>query len=144
MDKTKMQTNKILRGSFGRAWINGINFANIKSFEAKVSFEYEEVDAGEDLGKHQRLIGYTVDGTIVLHKINSEIPRLLKDIPITGDVPDVKIIVTLDDPSAYGAERVELTEVTFDEMMLLKFERKALVEEELPFKAASYRFLDLM
>lgn len=53
-------------------------------------------------------------------------------------------MAALDDPSAYGAERVALYDVTLDELALSKFENKGLVEEEVPFKAGSFELLDLV
>ena len=54
------------------------------------------------------------------------------------------IVVALDDPTAYGAERVQLRDVLLDEITLSKFENKTLTEEEVPFTAGSYEFLDLI
>ena len=65
-----VKTNQIIRGTFGRVWIDGELFANVKSFEAKLTLNYEEVDLSNDLGKHQRYMGFTGEGTMTLHKIN--------------------------------------------------------------------------
>ena len=45
---------------------------------------------------------------------------------------------------AVGAERVELLNVTFDELMLTKFENKKVGEESAPFKAADFNFLEMI
>lgn len=63
---------------------------------------------------------------------------------MNGDLPDVKIVAALDDPTGYGAERVALYDVKFDELTLNQFENKALTEEEVPFTAGSFEFLDLI
>lgn len=139
-----MRTNKIMRGSFGRVWVNGDLYANVKSFEAKSTLNYEEVDLSGDLGKHQRYMGYAVEGTMTLHKIDSAVAALLKDGIITGELPDISIVAKLDDPTAYGAERVELYEVTVDEVTLIKFENASIGEEEVPFKAAGFKYLDII
>lgn len=62
----------------------------------------------------------------------------------TGDVVDSKIICALDDPTAYGAERVEIFDVTFDELMLMSFETKNIIEEEVPFEFGDYNFIDFI
>lgn len=140
----KMQTNKILRGNFGRVWVNSELMANVKKFEAKVGLNYEEIQISNDLGTHQRYMGYTIEGTMTLHKIDSQVAHLMKDGIKTGDLPDIKIIAKLDDPSAYGAERIEMTEVTFDELTLMNFENGNVIEEEVPFKAAYFDYLDMI
>lgn len=137
-----MQQNKIINGTFGRVWVDGEMFANTKSFEAKVSLEYEEVDIAEELGKFQKYIGYTGEGTMTLHKIDSAMAIKLESGITTGDMPEFKIVARLADPAAYGHERVELSGVTFDELTLIKFANKELGEEEVPFKFSAFKYLD--
>ena len=137
-----MNKNQIIRGSFGRVWVDGELFSNVKSFEAKLTLNYEEVDIAGDLGKHQRYMGFTGEGTMTLHKINSKILAKLATAIKNGEMPDIKIISKLEDPTALGAERIELIEVTIDEVMLMKFENAAIGEEEVPFKFANYNLLD--
>ena len=136
--------NKVFRGSFGKVWLDDEKLANVKSFEAKVSLDYEEMDVNGDLGKKQRYMGYSVSGTMGMHKYDSTILKKYKEGIVTGELPELKIVSALDDPSAYGAERVALYDVTLDELALSKFENKGLVEEEVPFKAGSFELLDLV
>ncbi len=139
-----IKTNQIIRGTFGRVWIDGELFANVKSFEAKLTLNYEEVDLSNDLGKHQRYMGYTGEGTMVLHKVNSKIlAKLTKGIK-SGELPEISIVGKLEDPTALGAERISFTEVTIDEVTAMKFENAAIGEEEVPFKFADYEPIDLI
>ena len=55
----KMDKNKILRGSFGAVWLDGEELGSVKSFEAKVTLEYEDVDIMGELGKSKRYMGFT-------------------------------------------------------------------------------------
>lgn len=137
----KMDRNKILRGSYGRVWVDGEKYANVKTFEAKVTLEYEDVQIMGDLWGHKRLMGLTGAGTMTLHKIDSTIANKLSDIQ-NGEAPEITIIAALEDPSGYGYERVELTEVSLDELTLIKFENKTVLEEEVPFTFAGYNFID--
>ena len=139
-----VKTNQIIRGTFGRVWIDGELFANVKSFEAKLTLNYEEVDLSNDLGKHQRYMGFTGEGTMTLHKINSKIFAKLAKAIKSGDMPEISVVCKLEDPTALGAERVSFTEVTIDEVMALKFENATIGEEEVPFKFADYEPLDLI
>ena len=139
-----VKTNQIIRGTFGRVWIDGELFANVKSFEAKLTLNYEEVDLSNDLGKHQRYMGFTGEGTMTLHKINSKIFAKLAKAIKSGDMPEISVVGKLEDPTALGAERVSFTEVTIDEVMALKFENATIGEEEVPFKFTDYEPLDLI
>ena len=139
-----IKVNQIIRGTYGRVWIDGELFANVKSFEAKITLNYEEVDLSNDLGKHQRYIGFTGEGTMTLHKVDSKIlAKLAKGIK-SGELPEISIVGKLGDPTALGAERISFTEVTIDEVMALKYENATIGEEEVPFKFADYEPLDLI
>lgn len=139
-----IKTNQIIRGTYGRVWIDGELFANVKSFEAKITLNYEEVDLSNDLGKHQRYMGFTGEGTMTLHKVNSKIFAKLAKAIKSGEMPEISIVGKLEDPTALGAERVSFTEVTIDEVMALKYENATIGEEEVPFKFADYEPLDLI
>lgn len=136
--------NKVIRGSFGKVWLNDERLANIKSFEAKAAMNYEDMDVNGSLGTQKRYMGYTITGTMTLYKFDSTVLRLMKDGIKTGVMPEIKIVTALDDPTAYGAERVVLTDVTLDEVTLSKFENKGLTEEEVPFAAGNCEFPDLI
>lgn len=140
----KVNVNNILRGSYGRVWMNGELLAEAKSFEGKVSLSYEEAVFSGDLGTHQRYMGYAGEGTMVLHKVDSGIAKMISDGIRSGVMPDIKFVGKLEDPSAQGAERVEFLEVTFDELMLMKFENKTMLEQEVPFKFAAFNYIDMI
>ena len=142
--KNKIAANDVVNGTFGRVFINGHKFANIKSFEAKLTLEYEEIDIAEDAGKHQKFMGYAGEGTMVFHKVDSSILAMMKDELKAGRVPEIMIVGALEDPSKIGAERIQFNEVTLDELTLLKFEMKTVGEEEVPFKFADFEPLDLI
>lgn len=138
------QHNKVFRGTFGKVWVDGERMSNVKSFEAKASIDYEDMNVNGDFGTKKRYMGYSISGTMTLHKFDSFILRKYQKGVMTGELPDMTIVVALDDPTAYGAERVQLRDVMLDEITLSKFENKTLTEEEVPFTAGSYEFLDLV
>ena len=81
---------------------------------------------------------------MVLHKVDSKIAKTIADGIRSGVLPDIKFVGKLEDPSTAGAERVEFLEVTIDELMLMKFENKTMLEQEVPFKFADYNFIDMI
>ena len=138
------QHNKVFRGTFGKVWVDGERMSNVKSFEAKATLDYEDMNVNGDFGTKKRYMGYSISGTMTLHKFDSFILRKYQAGLMTGELPEMTIVVALDDPTAYGAERVQLRDVMLDEITLSKFENKTLTEEEVPFTAGSYEFLDLI
>lgn len=140
----KFNINKVIRGTFGRAWVDGDLMANVKSFEAKATLDYEDMDVNGDLGQKKRYMGYSVAGTMTLHKFDSYILKKYQAAIRNGDLPEMKIVAALADPQSYGAQRVALYDVHLDEITLLQFENKTVLEEEVPFTAGDYEFLDLI
>lgn len=140
----KMKANQAVNGSFGALWVDNEKLSNIKSFEAKVELNWEEVNIAEDLGTHQKFMGYSGSGTMTLHKVDSFVLKKMKDGISKGIIPEIMMVGKIDDPAAIGAERIQFNEVTFDEFTLMKFEQKTIGEEEVPFKFASFTTLDLM
>lgn len=136
--------NKTLRGTFGKVWVDNERMGNVKSFEAKASITYEDMEVNGDFGTKKRYMGYSIAGTMTLHKFDSHIVSKYQAGLMTGELPSMTIVAALDDPTAYGAERVALFDVKLDEITLMKFENKALVEEEVPFTAGAYEYLDLI
>ena len=137
-------TNKIIRGTFGRLYVNGQNLANVKSFEVKATINYETVDINGDLCQQQRMTGYSLAGTMTLHKIDSFIARTIGDGLTTGVLPKIKIVGVVADPDSDGSERVEIYDVTLDEVTLLAFTNASVGEESVPFKAGGYHFIDVI
>ena len=136
--------NKVFRGTFGKVWVDGERMSNVKSFEAKASIDYEDMNVNGDFGTKKRYMGYSIAGTMTLHKFDSFILKKYQKGVMTGELPEMTIVVALDDPAAYGAERVQLRDICLDEITLSKFENKTVLEEEVPFTAGSFEFLDLV
>lgn len=137
-------SNKVWRGTFGKVWVDGELMANIKSFEAKAAIDYEDINVNGDFGTKKRYMGYSISGTMTLHKFDSFIVKKLKNAVQTGEMPEIGIVASVNDPSGDGVERVALYEVMFDELTLSKFENKTVLEEECPFTAGSFEFLDVV
>lgn len=138
------KVNRTMNGKWGRIWVNDELWAECESFEAKVTGNYEEQSFCEDMSKHQKLMGWSGSGTMTLKKMYSRLPNLLGSMWKTGNMPDIKIIARIKNPSTGKQERVEIIEVTFDEMTLSKFADNELLKEEIPFKFADYNYIDTL
>ncbi|WP_302782603.1 phage tail tube protein [Acidaminococcus intestini] len=131
-------TNKIIRGTNGRLWMNDKLLANVKSFECKIKLEYEDIDENGNPIKQRRYIGASIEGTMVLHKVDSAVLKLLNGAIMSMDMPDINLVSQVSDPSVTGMERVKLHNVTFDEFDLASFENAKVGEESIPFRAGGY------
>lgn len=141
---SKLTGNKVINGTFGRIWVNNELWAECKSFEAKVTGDFEDVTFCDDLATHSKYMGWKGEGTITCHKVDSKITKMLQSAFKTGYMPDIKIVGKLDDPASEGAERVEILNVTFTEFTLMKFASKEIGETEVPFTFSDYNPIDLI
>lgn len=132
---------KIMRGNFGKLWINGEKVASLKSFEASVSAQNEDVHRMGDAGVYKRYVGFEGTGSFVCGKVNNRILKLLAKNWQQFVQPDIMIVAELDDIDV-GRTTVKLTDVTFDNFNLLQFENKALGEENISFAFANYQIID--
>lgn len=134
--------NKILKGTFGRVWVNAELMAEIKSFEAKASADFEEINVNGDFGKKHVFTAYSISGTMTLHKYDSYVYSMYAKAYQNGEIPDVYIIAKISDPQSGETQRVRLTGVQFTEFTLLQFENGTVLEEEVPFTAEGYEALE--
>jgi len=137
-----IESKRQINGTYGSVWLDGELYADVDSFEAKVAGSYEEINMAGDPATHQKFMGWSGEGTIALKKIYSTGINLLSEKFKNGETATFKIVGKLADPDAFGAERVVIDEVTFDEFTLMKFEQKTNGTEELPFKFAKYDVID--
>ena len=137
-----MQTDKVMRGNYGKVWVNTEEFSNVTEFEASLKGEWKPVSQVGVMGEGRRYMGFVGEGKLKMNKIDSSMVKLLAKGYKTGNMPDVKIVSKLDDPTAYGAERVSFSGVTFDELQLMKFVNKELGEEEINFKYQDFELLE--
>lgn len=140
----KVKSNKVINGTYGAVWVNGEKWLDVESFEAKVTINYEDVNMAEDPATHKKMTGWSGEGSLSVKKIYSRGANLMADGVKKGQLPEVNIVGKITDPDAFGAERVSISEITFNEFMLLKFEQKTLGTEELPFNFADYDPIDLI
>lgn len=133
------QGNQFWNGSNGALWVNDESWDKVKSFEAKATIEWEDIPDG--MKTVRALMGYSVEGTITMRKTDSRAILLVANDYRNGIITDVKVIGKAFNKSTGKTERVAFTGVTFDEVMLSKFEEKTVTEVELPFKAEDFEIL---
>lgn len=139
---SRLRSQNVIAGTFGSVWVNDEEWIHVTKFEAKVTGEYEDVLMAGRYGVGRKYMGWTGEGTITVNKVNSTITKMMSEAFKKGIMPEIKIVGRLADPNAYGAERVEILDVTFNEFMLLNFELKAKMEEEVPFSFEDYNLID--
>lgn len=135
---------RVMSGTHGHLWLDGEEVAEIAGFQAKVSLEKEEVPMAGVMWSGHKVKGISGKGTVRLHKVNSRMMQLIGNKIRSGQDPRFVIMSKLDDPDAYGAERVCVKDVSFDDLTLADWELKSLAKIECPFTFGDYELMDMV
>lgn len=129
-----LDPGRVIMGTFGQIFIEGIWQSNLNHLEANVEAEKLELN----------LVGteYTVfklgrkkgTGTMSGYKVTSEM--------ISRGFQKFNIIHKLEDPEAYGFERIQLNGCMVDKIQLANWTAGEEVVEETAFTFESYELLD--
>ena len=125
--------NKRWNGSHGKIWWDGLEIFEVVSFEATVTADRDDVYCGMD--KDSKIVSLTGEGTITIRNvINRNFNRLLEAYK-AGKDPRSTLIGLIDDPDAVDGqkERISISNVWFNELQIMQFEKASVVEKELSF-----------
>jgi hypothetical protein len=138
-----MDATRTISGSYGEVWHEGKWLTNFNSAEAAGEINFEEINRSGTRIVGQKATTVTFSGNIKGLKVSSKMTKLIGQIGTDrGKSFVTELIMKLDDPESYGAERIRLKGVQFSKIDLLKFEAGSLVETELPFVFTGYDLLD--
>lgn len=136
------KANQYWNGSNGNIWVNDSEWDKVKSFEVKMVIEWEDVPNG--LSTDRVMLGYAFEGQFSYRKTDDNYNRamdLLFEEYSQGRVPDVSIVGKAYNRKSGKTQRIKISDITFDEIMLQQWEEKSVVEMEMPFKAGNVEVL---
>ena len=137
-------TVHVLHGSGGTAWFNGKKLTTLQSIEATVTADYEDINVCGDPATYRIYNGFSGEGSFTVLKLDSEVLKMMSEAYASGVMPEITIVSALTQKGTNKVERVALSEVTIDEMSLIKYEKKAKVEQEVPFKFGNFEVLETL
>ena len=138
---TKPTAPRMMSGTHGYVyWDNEIVF-ELSSAEASIKTDREDVTFAGDMWKDSKLMGLGGEWSMKIRKVFSR-ARDLAEAFSQGKDPRSELILKLDDPDAYGAERVALHNCWFNDLTLAAFENGKITEEEFSGGFTSFNYLD--
>lgn len=140
----RIKGNRVMSGTWGEVWLDGDYVAECFGLQAKVSFTKEDVQLCRQMSADKKITSMTCTGAMRMHKVNSRMALAIGDKIKNGIDPRFTVISKLDDPDAYGAERVVLRNVSFDDLTLADWEVARNGTIEAPFTFTDYDFLDVV
>lgn len=136
------EARNVINGTYGEVWCDSQYLAETTGLEAKMSLDKTEVNMIKRLSKGYKVTGIAGKGTLKMNKVSSYFILKLGDAIKAGKTPMSEIITSLKDPDAFGAEKIKLTGVVFDELTLANWEVKKNGEESIPFTFESFEVLE--
>jgi len=138
MDSAK----RVMCGTWGEVWLNGELVSEAYGIQAKVSMNKEDVAICGQMAKDKKTTSTSMTGSLKLHKVNSRMAIAVGEDIKAGKDPRFTVISKLDDPDAYGAERIALYNVSFDDLTLADWETATNGKVEAPFTFTGFEYLD--
>ncbi|PKM71518.1 MAG: phage portal protein [Firmicutes bacterium HGW-Firmicutes-16] len=133
---------RIMCGTWGEVWLDGEYVGEAYGLQAKVSMNKEDVALCRKMAKDKKTTSISMTGSLKLYKVNSRMAIAIGDKVKKGKDPRFTVISKLDDPDAYGAERILLTNVSFDDLTLADWEAATNGKVEAPFSFTDFEYLD--
>ncbi|WP_195615319.1 phage tail tube protein [Intestinimonas butyriciproducens] len=138
MDSAK----RVISGTWGEVWLDGDKVSECYGLQAKVSFNKEDVALCGQMASDKKVTSIECTGSLRMHKVTSRMALAIGENIRNGKDVRFTIVSKLKDPDAYGAERVVLSNVSFDDLTLADWEAKSVGKVECPFTFTDYEFLD--
>lgn len=138
----KLSAKRVMNGTFGTVWLEGQRCAEVYKCQAKDSYTRENVAMCGSLRDGKKLSKLEGTGSLGMHKVSSRMITLMSEMVRAGRDPEFTIVSKLDDPDAYGAERIAFTGVQFDDLTLADWEAGVLGKIECPFSFMDYELID--
>ena len=125
--------NNQISGTWGQCWWDGTLIVEVKSFEAKVTANREEVQIG--MSKDSKITSLSGEGTFTIKKVYSRGKKKILEAWNKGKDPRSTFVCKLKDPDTPKgqSERVTIDNVWFNELLLQQFEQGTPCEEEYSF-----------
>ena len=138
MDSAK----RVISGTWGEVWLDGDKVSECYGLQAKVSFNKEDIALCGQMASDTQVTSIECTGSLRMHKVTSRMALAIGENIRNGKDVRFTIVSKLKDPDAYGAERVVLSNVSFDDLTLADWEAKSVGKVECPFTFTDYEFLD--
>ena len=133
--------SRVMNGTWGTVWADSAEIAEISAFQLKVTKNWDSINICGQMAEDRKLTGIKITGSMTLHKVYS---RGADDVEAAAAGHDARrtLVAKLDDPDAYGAERVAVYGMNYDEQTLMDFAAAKAGSMTVPFQATGFEFLD--
>ncbi len=141
MARTLDSAKRVINGTYGEVWVDGEKIAECTACQAKVAKQKETIRLCGQFMSDTKATGADGTGSLTLYHVDSGFLQRQRDLQ-SGVDPRCTVIAKLRDPDSYGAERVALYNVSFDDLTLADWAAAAVGTITAPFTFSRYELLD--
>lgn len=138
-----LDASRVINGSYGECHHEGKWLTNVFKMTADVEPEYTDIKRSGSRWTGQKAVALKGTGSITGYKVTSQLiagaSQIMDD--RKGEY-STELISKLDDPEAYGYERVRLKNVKFTKIPITGWEVGSVIEEEWPYSFCGVEWLD--
>lgn len=132
---------RVINGTWGEVWNDGIKISESTAMQAKIAKNKTAVNLCGQFMEDSKATSAKGTGSITLHKVDSEFIK--NEIEAQNGVDKRHTIISkLADPDSWGAERIALYGVSFDDVTLADWKAATLGAVTVPFTFTSAKLLD--
>ncbi|TBL71359.1 phage tail tube protein [Paenibacillus thalictri] len=129
-----LDASRVILGTYGQVYIGGKWQTNFNHLEATVELQKREINLAGDIWVRHKKGPMKGTGTMSGFKVTSDM--------IANGFEKFDIMSKLEDPDAYGFERIHLLNVMPDKLQLANWTAGEEVKEEITFTFEGYELLD--
>lgn len=143
MPEAMIPANRVMSGTWGELWVNNEKWADLSGFQAKFTYNKSPVNICGAMAEDAKITSVKGTGSITVSKVYT---RNIDAADALMEGHDVRatIVAKLADPDAYGAERVALYNVSFDDETIMDFQHGQLGKSTHPFTFTKREWLDVV
>lgn len=141
MSDVKIPANRVISGTWAEVWVNGELWAECDGGQAKVANNKTDIHMCGVMMVDAKITSQKGTGSISVHKVFTRNTTQAKSLS-EGRDERATIVMKLADPDAYGAERIALYNVSFDDETLADFQAGNPVKVSYPFTFTGWDYLD--
>lgn len=136
-----MVDSRVMSGTWGQVWVDGEPWIELDGFQAKYSKTKTDVPMCGEMVTGTKVTGVKGTGSISAHKVYTRNTEQI-DALLSGKDVRCTIVAALADPDAFGAERVALYDVSFDDETIMDFAAGSTGKISYPFTFGRRDWLD--
>lgn len=134
-------TTRIINGTFGKLYEDGVLTAECTAFQVKVTKTFEQKNQSGSMVEDRKLLSVKITGSMTVDKVFTRHSDDMEQAIAGHDVRHL-LVGSLEDPDAYGAERVAVSGVSYDEQTVMDFALAKTGTVTTPFQATGIKYLD--